>query len=201
MRNKIILAIAAVGMMGGTSAFAANTIATTDAGGGTMTFSGSVIDAPCSIVPDSQNIKVDLGQVSMKSLSAANKYSSPVPVTINLTGCSFEDLGNTPDTGATNYSKVAITFPGVLPPQGGDLTKGEIANTASNPATNVAIQLLKSDGVTPVDLSKAPIAGDITLDTSSATNKLNFFARMITVDGAASQGSVGATVTYKLKYF
>lgn len=66
MRNKIILAMAAVGMMGGTSAFAANTIATTDAGGGTMTFSGSVIDAPCSIVPDSQNIKVDLGQVSMK---------------------------------------------------------------------------------------------------------------------------------------
>lgn len=34
MRNKIILAMAAVGMMGGTSAFAANTIATTDAGGG-----------------------------------------------------------------------------------------------------------------------------------------------------------------------
>lgn len=164
-----------------------------------MTFSGSVIDAPCSIVPDSQNIKVDLGQVSMKSLSAADKYSSSVPVTISLTGCSFENTAGQSTT--SNYSKVAVTFPGVMPPQGGDLTKGEIANTAGNAAKNVAIQLLKGDGVNPVDLSKAPATGDITLDTSSATNKLNFFARMIAVGGAASQGAVGATVTYKLKYF
>lgn len=191
----------AAGMMCATSAFAA-AIPTTDAGGGTMTFSGSVIDSPCSIVPDSQNIKVDLGQVSMKSLSGTDKYSSSVPVTISLTGCSFEDPGSSPAQGATNYSKVAVTFPGVMPPQGGDLTKGEIANTAGNPAANVAIQLLKGDGVNPVDLSKTtPTTGDITLDTSSATNKLNFFARMITVGGAASQGAVGATVTYKLKYF
>ncbi|HGG4187123.1 TPA: fimbrial protein [Salmonella enterica subsp. diarizonae serovar 61:i:z] len=198
MRNKIILAMTAAGMMCATSAFAAGAIATTDAGGGTMTFSGSVIDAPCSIVPDSQNIKVDLGQVSMKSLSAADKHSSSVPVTISLTGCSFEAAPGT--TG--NYSKVAVTFPGVMPPPGGDLVKGEIANTANSPAANVAIQLLKGDGVNPVDLSKTtPTTGDITLDTSSATNKLNFFARMITVGGAASQGAVSATVTYKLKYF
>ncbi|HFJ1255942.1 TPA: fimbrial protein [Salmonella enterica] len=198
MRNKIILAMTAAGMMCATSAFAAGAIATTDAGGGTMTFSGSVIDAPCSIVPDSQNIKVDLGQVSMKSLSAADKHSSSVPVTISLTGCSFEAAPGT--TG--NYSKVAVTFPGVMPPPGGDLVKGAIANTANSPAANVAIQLLKGDGVNPVDLSKTtPTTGDITLDTSSATNKLNFFARMITVGGAASQGAVSATVTYKLKYF
>ncbi|EBW2622296.1 long polar fimbrial protein LpfA, partial [Salmonella enterica subsp. enterica serovar Oranienburg] len=42
MRNKIILAMATAGMMCCTSAFAAS-IATTDAGGGTITFSGSVI--------------------------------------------------------------------------------------------------------------------------------------------------------------
>ncbi|EEO7093054.1 fimbrial protein [Salmonella enterica] len=199
MCNKIILAMTAAGMMCATSAFAAGAIATTDAGGGTMTFSGSVID-----VPDSQNIKVDLGQVSMKSLSAADKYSSSVPVTISLTGCSFEAAPDTPPTDGTtgNYSKVAVTFPSVMPPPGGDLTKGEIANTANSPAANVAIQLLKGDGVNPVDLSKTtPTTGDITLDTSSATNKLNFFARMITVGGAASQGAVSATVTYKLKYF
>ncbi len=200
MRNKIILAMAAAGMMCATSAFAA-AIATTDAGGGTMTFSGSVIDAPCSIAPDSQNIKVDLGQVSMRSLST-NTYSDSVPVTITLTGCSFEDLGSNPDQGATNYSKVAVAFPDATPPDGGDLTKGEIANTAGNPAANVAIQLLKSDGTAPVDLSTTPTAGDITLDTSSATNKLSFWARMVLLTGKKpSQGAVGATVTYKLKYF
>ncbi|MDJ3788170.1 fimbrial protein, partial [Salmonella enterica] len=184
MRNKIILAMAAAGMMCATPAFAAGDIPTTDAGGGTMTFSGSVINAPCSIAPDSQNIKVDLGQVPAKKLSGTDSTSDLTPVTITLTECSFEDLGSSPQQGATNYSKVAVTFPGVMTPPGGNLAKGEIANTAISPAANVAIQLLKGDGINPVDLSKVPTEGDIPLDTSSATNKLHFFARMITIGGA-----------------
>ncbi|WP_317579803.1 fimbrial protein [Salmonella enterica] len=195
----MILAMATAGMMCCTSAFAAS-IATTDAGGGTITFSGSVIDAPCSIVPESQNIKVNLGQVSLKTLDAANKYSSAVPVTINLTGCSFEAPTNTSDP--VKYSKVAVTFPDAHAPAGGDATKGEIANDAPDAAENVVIQLLQSDASTGVDLTKLnPTTGDIQLDTTSATSKLQFYARMMTLTGAAKAGSVGATVTYKLHYF
>ncbi|EMU8144871.1 fimbrial protein [Salmonella enterica] len=198
MCNKIIIAMAAAGMMCATSAFAA------DAGGGTITFSGSVIEAPCSIVPDSQNIQVNLGQVSAKSLKTAGATSSAVPVTINLTGCSFDDTsGNTPP--ATNYSKVAVVFPGAPAPETGDgtLGNGEIKNMATdNPAGKVAIQLLKSDASTPVDLTiNNPSDGDIQLDTASSGNQLKFFARMISVAGTATPGNVGATVTYKLKYF
>ncbi|ECA4810095.1 fimbrial protein [Salmonella enterica subsp. enterica serovar Rubislaw] len=199
MRNKITLAMAIVGMMSTVPAFAAP-IATTDAGQGTIQFTGSVIDAPCSIVPGDQNIKVNLGQVSLKTLDAANKYSSAVPVTINLTGCSFE----APATGETTvkYSKVAVTFPDAHAPAGGDATKGEIANDAPDAAENVVIQLLQSDASTGVDLTKlSPTTGDIQLDTTSATSKLQFYARMMTLAGAAKAGSVGATVTYKLHYF
>ncbi|ENE9156690.1 fimbrial protein [Salmonella enterica subsp. enterica serovar Kiambu] len=202
MRNKITLAMAIVGMMSTVPAFAAP-VATTDAGQGTIQFTGSVIDAPCSIVPESQNIQVKLGQISMKSLDSANSYSDAVPVTINLTGCSFEAPTNISDP--VKYSKVAVTFPDAHIPAGGDATKGEIANAASNPAENVVIQLLKSDATTPVDLTKinptADDAGNIQLDTTSATSKLQFFARMMTLSGAAKAGSVGATVTYKLHYF
>ncbi|EBT2589115.1 long polar fimbrial protein LpfA, partial [Salmonella enterica] len=191
MRNKITLAMAIVGMMSTVPAFAAP-IATTDAGQGTIQFTGSVIDAPCSIVPGDQNIKVNLGQVSLKTLDAANKYSSAVPVTINLTGCSFE----APATGETTvkYSKVAVTFPDAHAPAGGDATKGEIANDAPDAAENVVIQLLQSDASTGVDLTKLnPTTGDIQLDTTSATSKLQFYARMMTLAGAAKAGSVGAT--------
>ncbi|EAN5734058.1 long polar fimbrial protein LpfA [Salmonella enterica] len=199
MRNKITLAMAIVGMMSTVPAFAAP-IATTDAGQGTIQFTGSVIDAPCSIVPSDQNIKVNLGQVSLKTLDAANKYSSAVPVTINLTGCSFEAPTNTSDP--VKYSKVAVTFPDAHAPAGGDATKGEIANDAPDAAENVVIQLLKSDASTGVDLTKlSPTTGDIQLDTTSATSKLQFYARMMTLIGAAKAGSVGATVTYKLHYF
>ncbi|HDC2563291.1 TPA: fimbrial protein [Salmonella enterica] len=180
-----------------TSAFAA------DAGSGTITFSGSVIEAPCSIVPDSQNIQVNLGQVSAKSLATAEATSSAVPVTINLTGCSFE----APPEGQTDikYSKVAVVFPDVPAPETSDgtLTNGEIRNMATdNPASKVAIQLLKSDASTPVNLTlTTPTEGDIQLDTTSSSNQLKFFARMISVAGSATPGNVGATVTYKLKYF
>ncbi|EDW0933304.1 long polar fimbrial protein LpfA, partial [Salmonella enterica subsp. enterica serovar Gaminara] len=81
----------------------------------------------------------------------------------------------------------------------------EIANAASNPAENVVIQLLQGDGTSPVDLTKInpaeSDAGNIQLDTTSATSKLQFYARMMTLSGAAKAGSVGATVTYKLHYF
>lgn len=197
--NKIVLAMATAGMMCCTSAFA-EPIAPTNAGGGMITFSGSVIDAPCSIVPESQNIQVNLGQVSLKTLDSANKYSSAVPVTINLTGCSFEAPTNQNTT--VQYSKVSVTFPDAHTPTGADATKGEIANDASDAAENVVIQLLKSDASTGVDLTKlSPTTGDIQLDTTSATSKLQFYARMMTIGGAAKAGGVHAQVTYKLHYF
>lgn len=198
-RKTLLSAATVAAMMSAVPAFA-DVISTTDAGQGTIEFTGSVIDAPCSIVPNDQDIKVNLGQVSLKSLASANSYSSAVPVTINLTGCSFDVP--TANTDPVKYSKVSVTFPDAHTPTGGDATKGEIANAASNPAENVVIQLLKSDATTPVDLTKlSPTTGDIQLDVTSATNKLQFYARMMTLTAGAKAGSVGATVTYKLHYF
>ncbi|MDJ3788169.1 fimbrial protein, partial [Salmonella enterica] len=156
-----------------------------------MTFSGSVINAPCSIAPDSQNIKVDLGQVPAKRLSAAGSTSDLTPVTITLTGCSFDPPPEEAQNGGVtgNLSKVAVSFPDAPAPENGDgtLVNGEIKNTeVPGGAQHVAIQLLHGDGSTPVDMSKAPEAADaknITLNTTASTNKLNFWARMISVAG------------------
>ncbi|EOG2872671.1 fimbrial protein, partial [Salmonella enterica] len=180
-------------------ATAGDPIVTTDAGQGTIEFTGSVIDAPCSIVPESQNIKVSLGQVNLKRLDAESKHSDAVPVTINLTGCSFTEG----DAGKpAKLSKVAVTFPGVRTPSAQAAKNGEIVNGASDGARNVVIQLLKADGTSPVDLSNAtpPTEGDIQLDATSSTNKLQFFAQILAT-GTATAGNVGATVTYKLHYF
>ncbi|EKS5645907.1 fimbrial protein, partial [Salmonella enterica] len=194
MFRKTLLSAATVAAMMSTVPAFADVISTTDAGQGKIEFTGSVIDSPCSIVPNDQDIKVNLGQVSLKSLASANSYSSAVPVTINLTGCSFD--APTVNTDPVKYSKVSVTFPDAHTPTGGDATKGEIANAASNPAENVVIQLLKSDATTPVDLTKlSPTTGDIQLDVTSATNKLQFYARMMTLTAGAKAGSVGATVT------
>ncbi|EDD2339664.1 fimbrial protein [Salmonella enterica] len=197
MRNKITLAMAVVGMMITVPAFAD---ASSGQGGGVMEFTGSVIDAPCSIKPESQNIQVKLSDWTTKKLNEADAHSDPVPVTIDLSGCTFEP----PTQDKVKYSKVAVTFPDATSPSGGAI-KGEIINSAPiNPAQNVVIQLLKADGITPVDLSKTNLQdGDpdnIQLNTNSPVNTLQFFAQILAT-GQSTVGNVGATVTYKLHYF
>ncbi|HEB6950336.1 TPA: fimbrial protein StdA, partial [Salmonella enterica subsp. enterica serovar Hvittingfoss] len=127
-------------MMCGTSAFAADTTF----GSGAIHFTGTVTNAPCSIAPGDDNLTISLGQVSKKQLTATGNASPSVPVTIHLTGCSFD----TPADGASTFSKVTTSFDGSL-----DSTNKGYVNTASGGAQNVVVQLLNSD-TTPVDTQK-----------------------------------------------
>ncbi|EBU1141648.1 long polar fimbrial protein LpfA [Salmonella enterica] len=199
MRNKIILAMAAAGMISATPAFADTVSPPTDSGNGTITFSGSVIEAPCTISPVSQNILVDLGQVSTASLTEDGKTSpDPAKIEISLRGCAFEESDKmpkpNPDLG--QKSKVDVEFSNLTAV---DATKGTIKNTAADPATNVNIQLLRSDKTTPFNLTTG--AADTTAtQLTPGNNTVTIWARMFAT-GKATQGNVGATVTYKLKYF
>jgi type 1 fimbria pilin len=57
-------------------------------GNGTVTFKGSIVDAPCSIDPDSLDQTVQLGQVSNVAL-ADGGTSIPQNFDIRLTGCAL----------------------------------------------------------------------------------------------------------------
>lgn len=74
-----------------------------DQGHGKVTFSGSIIDSPCSINPDSVDQTVDMGQISNVALAHGGK-SAVRNFAINLEGCSF----GSPAT----KNKVAVTFTG-----------------------------------------------------------------------------------------
>ncbi|HGU9824253.1 TPA: fimbrial protein [Enterobacter cancerogenus] len=70
-------------------------------GHGTVHFKGEIIDAPCSIAPDSVDQTVDLGQVSKAAL--ANKgTSTPVNFSIELQDCEI----------STTYKTVTATWSG-----------------------------------------------------------------------------------------
>ncbi|MCW2256105.1 type 1 fimbria pilin [Providencia alcalifaciens] len=62
-----------------------------DQGHGKITFKGSIIDAPCSITPDSMNQTVELGQVSSMALVDGGK-SSPRSFDIALENCDISKL-------------------------------------------------------------------------------------------------------------
>jgi type 1 fimbria pilin len=75
-----------------------------DKGHGKVTFTGSIIDAPCSISPESIDQTVELGQISNVALKDSGQ-SSPKKFEIKLEDCSF----GTPAT----KNKVKLTFTGM----------------------------------------------------------------------------------------
>lgn len=83
--KKIALAVAVIS---GIAMGAANAA---DQGHGTVTFTGSIIDAPCSIAPESIDQIVDLGQVSQAALKDGGT-SNPVPFNIKLEQCDTATL-------------------------------------------------------------------------------------------------------------
>lgn len=98
-----------------------------DQGHGKITFTGSVIDAPCSIDPNSVDQTVELGSVSNVSLAGSGN-SEPKPFEIRLEKCSM-----------TTAKTVKTTFDGPAGTGGllgitGDASGAGIAITDGNGA-------------------------------------------------------------------
>ena len=91
---------------------------------GTVNFTGEIVDAPCSISPNSQNMTVPLGKVSRTvfgtvsgtppvSTATIGKKSTPAHFTIDLLGCGATAKGatvtfsGTADLDDASYLRVA----------------------------------------------------------------------------------------------
>lgn len=192
MYKKTLIVATAIMATISTASVYADIITTKDFGGGTITFHGSVTEAPCSIAMGDDKLDVDLGQVSKNMLSAANNGSTPVDIKIHLNSCQFEATGLTPlDYG--KLSKVDVEFANY---NSSDVSNGLLHNDGD--ATNVSVQLLDGMGK-PVNLSKVATK-DSAQQLTAAVGEIALKARML-ASGAATAGSVNATVNYKLKYF
>ncbi len=74
-----------------TIGFAAANANAADQGHGTVTFVGSIIDAPCSISPDSVDQTINLGEISSVALKDGGT-SEPRPFEIKLEQCDTSTL-------------------------------------------------------------------------------------------------------------
>lgn len=122
--SKIALAMGlGMALVSGFANAAASGVTTPAVGGqghGTVHFKGEIIDAPCSISPESADQTVDLGQVSNSAL--ANKgTSSPVSFDIKLQNCDI-----------STYKTVKATWSGT--PDQNMQTAWGITGTASGAA-------------------------------------------------------------------
>lgn len=163
--NKIM--IAAVLAFGATSMMAQ--AAPKDQGHGTVTFKGAIIDAPCSITPDTVDQTVNLGQVSNVALKDGGQ-SSPKTFQIQLENC---DLTT---TAPGKNNAVTITFTGAASVDDDKL----LGMTGTAKGAGIAL----TDGSNKlIELGKASSAQTL----GNGNNTLNFSAYL---QGSKASGAV-----------
>ncbi|CAO95305.1 fimbrial protein [Erwinia tasmaniensis] len=133
--NKIMM-VAAIAFGASSIAHAANQ------GQGVVKFEGSIIDAPCSINPDTVDQTVNLGQVSKIALKDGGQ-STPKEFQILLENCEIEE----------GKQNVSLTFTGV---------KAASGNLAINGEAKGASILLSDTSGKPIKLGTATAAHKIT---------------------------------------
>ncbi|EEA6531127.1 fimbrial protein [Salmonella enterica subsp. enterica] len=192
MRNKIILAMAAAGMMYGASVYAVDPPTAGPFGSGKILFTGTITNSPCDIAPGDDAITVPFGQISYRKLNTADATTDSKPFTIHLQNCAFDPNETTIAGSAGKMSKVTVSFSGTAD------TSGK-AYVSTGKAQHVGVQLLKSDNTTIIE-PNTPMPDTDAQQLQAGNNELNFFARLIALTDAATPGDVNASVTYTLKY-
>lgn len=169
--NKLVIA---VGMVMATGAANAQ-----DQGHGTITFTGAIIDAPCSITAETANQTVDLGQVSNSALNNG-QTSTPKAFFIQLEQCDSSQL----------KSGVQAAFTG--------------ATDAENSSMLGITGSAKGAGIVVTDGSGTPIKLDGTLSNAQTigdgSNKLSFSAYLQANGASVTPGDFSSTADFTLSY-
>lgn len=153
-----------------------------DQGGGKVTFTGSIIDSPCSIAPEASDQTVSLGQISNALLSGGGK-SVPENFSIQLEGCSFGS--------SATKNKVSVTFTGME----STANNGLLGITGTAKGASVAIT--SADGEV-IKLGK-PTKEQTLQDGQNTLN----FAAYVQGDGASAsivEGEFQAVSDFTLAY-
>ena len=149
---------------------------------GTINFTGSIVDQPCSISPNSQNLQVPLGNVTRTTLDGAvGKKSTPAKFTINLLGC-----------GAT-AKNAQITFSGPADNDNLKVNPGTAASTSL--ATGVAVELEDSNGA-KIALGAASANYALTI----GDNALQFQAAYVATGSKVTSGIANAMAYFTVSY-
>ncbi|AAM85162.1 type 1 fimbrial protein [Yersinia pestis] len=159
------------------SAFAANAA---DQGKGKVTFTGSIIEAPCSITSEAADQVVELGQISTTSL--ANMGSSePRSFSIGLEKCDVATMKN-----------VSVTFDGT--PDGVDAEMLKLIGLADG----AGIVITDEAGAT---IKRGVASVGKTLDQGSNSLKFSAYLKGTSADeGSVVPGEFSSVANFTLAY-
>lgn len=162
-------------------ALCANVNAEPNHGSGTVNFVGAIIDAPCSIAPESVDQTVNMGQIANATLETYGE-STPQKFHIKLEGCALETA-----------KSVDVTFTGPADNVAGDQLK------LDGLAKGAAIKMMNAMSGETIKLGSATKFDGLT----DGSNTLNFSAKLVKTAADADgivPGDFTATTTFVLAY-
>lgn len=164
-----------------------NTFAATTAPGGTVRFTGEIVDATCAVSTETANQTVTLGQYRTQKLKAAGDRGNSTPFQIKLVDCN-----------PTAATKASVAFAGrAMAGTGNTKLLAVSGATANDPAaTNVGIEISDSSS-TALGLSGTDFS--VAKDVNAGTNTLDFAATYVAT-GASTAGVANAEATFVIKY-
>lgn len=151
-----------------------------DQGHGKVTFSGSIIDAPCSISPESEDQTVELGQISNVALKDGGK-STPRNFSVDLENCNFGD--------PATKNKVSLTFTGME----SAANNGLLGITGTAKGASVAITSADGEVIELGKATKQQLLQD-------GSNTLNFAAYMQGDGANVTEGEFQSVADFTLAY-
>lgn len=138
----------------------------------------------CNVDPGSVNKVVPLSAVTAAQITA-NPTPGSTPFSLQLVNCPANQ-------------KVFINLNTSSPYAG---ASGVIAPTAgAGYATNVGVQILNADGITPVTFGNDPTQAISTGTTSGSSYAINLYARYYRTSTPAGAGTVKGIATYTINY-
>lgn len=183
MMKKALLAAAVASLLAGAMTAQA---ATTTVDGGTVHFTGQLINAACAVDVNSQDQTVDLGQYRTATFNAVGARSASVPFTIQLKDC---------DT--TVSSRAAVAFTGQQDAANPTLLAVSSAATNGTTANGVGIQILDTASNILVPDGTAFSADQTLID---GFNTLHFSAAYVATAASATAGRADADATFVVQY-
>jgi major type 1 subunit fimbrin (pilin) len=156
--------------------------AQTAPGTGKVTFNGELVDETCVIDAGDEDKTVTLPTLSTQSLAAAKQVAGSTMFDISVSQCPAELKSVAAHFETTNMN------PG---------TRNAINLASVSKAGNVEVQLLDSDGTTPILLGSTGTS--IPIDATSHTATMNYGGQYYAT-AATTAGNVTAIVRYTLAY-
>lgn len=203
--NKIIIASCILLAVGGNAyAAASGAVTPLNVEGGTINFTGNIVDAPCAVDNDSDGQLVRLGQYPVSQLTKTGSTSGDVAFSIKLDSCNLnsgKDSGDPEQTVA--FTSAKVTFSGSTIADNNDklsLTgtgSGGAAGEGSTVAQGVGIQILEGGKALKLDGSES--SASHTLKDGDG-NVIDFAARYISTSDTPVAGQANGSVTFSLTY-